>query len=423
MSLLQLDKLVFARRQLLSLEREIAALATSEFPYEDSSAALRKLQIHVVEQRAALDLLTSDSAEGTIDSNCEVAFDLHRRSLPLLGFILRSTNTRNAFEVWGPMRRLARAILGNNSRLVLSSEWEFSPYTFVNIQYVPGFVFLGLPATESSNAFLLGLAGHELGHSLWRNSGVGAQFEVKIKDVILAELEGAFWEDYKKLHRVNDKQDLSSLLPQPWWNSVFWAKRQAEETFCDFVGLWLFGEAFLYSMAYLFAPSRQAPRYVLYPPHRTRAKNLLNACTVYECPPVDGYIDMFAEQNYEEQLAEIAFLQTLADKVLPHIVDELVSAANEHLSSTSVDRPIHDLAVQSLEDLKLVVPIDRDDVSVAEILNAGWTALLDDNWWASESFGPEIDQEELLNDLLLKSLELNEIHYLQSQPTPKSKFD
>jgi len=419
LSLLRLNKLVFARRQLLSLEREIATLATSEFPYEDSSEALRKLQVRVTEQRAALDLLTNDSDEGTIDSNCEVAFDLHSRSLPLLGFILRSTNTRNAFEVWGPMRRLARAILGDNWRLVLSSEWEFSPYTFVNLQYVPGFVFLGLPATESSNAFLLGLSGHELGHSLWRNSKVGDQLEVKIKNIILDKLENTMWDDYKKLHRVSDKQDLRSLLPQPWWNSVFWAKRQAEETFCDFVGLWLFGESFLYSMAYLLAPSRHASRYVLYPPHRTRAKNLLNACTVYECSPVDGYVDMFAEQNYEEQLAEIAFLQTLADTVLPDIVDELISAANELLSSASVVRPNHELAEQSLEDLRLVVPIDREDVSAAEILNAGWIALLDDNWWVSESFDSEIDQEELLNDLLLKSLELNEIHYLQSRQTPK----
>ena len=36
-----------------------------------------------------------------------------------------------------------------------------------SVNNLPGFVFIGLPAPESANPFLIPLGGHELGHSAW----------------------------------------------------------------------------------------------------------------------------------------------------------------------------------------------------------------------------------------------------------------
>ena len=53
------------------------------------------------------------------------------------------------------------------TRLILSSEWDYSPFMYDQITDLPSFVFIGLPACESANPLLLPLAGHELGHSVW----------------------------------------------------------------------------------------------------------------------------------------------------------------------------------------------------------------------------------------------------------------
>jgi hypothetical protein len=93
-------------------------------------------------------------------------------AMPLAGFLVRSTNVRNAFELYRPLLRLARDLLEptvtpdqRRTRLVLSSEWEYSPLSYSELPDLPGVVLIGLPAPESSNPLLVPLAGHELGHS------------------------------------------------------------------------------------------------------------------------------------------------------------------------------------------------------------------------------------------------------------------
>ena len=63
-------------------------------------------------------------------SPCIVSLEVLFTYVPLLGLILRSTNTRNAFEAYAPLLRLARKILGKDTKLIISSEWDYSPYVY-----------------------------------------------------------------------------------------------------------------------------------------------------------------------------------------------------------------------------------------------------------------------------------------------------
>ena len=107
---------------------------------------------------------------------------------PILGFILRSTNIRNAFEARGPLVRLAQKLLSKNTKLIVSSEWQYSPFVHPPIQDLKNFVLIGLPAPESSNPLIIPLAGHELGHAVLRTGTVNLHQSLKISDRIKKEI-------------------------------------------------------------------------------------------------------------------------------------------------------------------------------------------------------------------------------------------
>jgi hypothetical protein len=71
---------------------------------------------------------------------------------PVLGFVLRATNVRNAFEIYDPLLTICRAIYGTEAKLILSSEWAFSPFTYPAVfKDLPHLIFIGLPVSEADN--------------------------------------------------------------------------------------------------------------------------------------------------------------------------------------------------------------------------------------------------------------------------------
>ena len=157
----------YAIERLKVFREELERLKSSTFPYEHSLDALEILEQGVFQHIQNLESLDKDSGALVIQAACNASTALLNRYLPYAGFLLRSTNVRNAFDVYGPFLQLSRKILGPRTKLVLSSEWEFSPYTFVDNVSLSDFVLIGLPAPESSNPLLLPTAGHELGHTIW----------------------------------------------------------------------------------------------------------------------------------------------------------------------------------------------------------------------------------------------------------------
>ena len=118
---------------------EIGRLRQSEFPYSHPREALDLLAERFRKQQSLLEKAAPASTD-VINNVCSVSLYELLVYLPILGFILRSTNVRNAFEVYAPLLRLARKILGNDTKLIVSSEWELSPFVYRGIIGLGGFV-------------------------------------------------------------------------------------------------------------------------------------------------------------------------------------------------------------------------------------------------------------------------------------------
>ena len=151
--------LVFAKQRLAAFRGELARLEHSEFPYPAAEAALLRITHVFTQHSQMLELLNKDSDPNTVNQVCQQQLTDLWDYLPFLGFILRSTNVRNAFEIYVPLQRLAWRILGPNVQLLLSSEWNYSPFIFTQIPLLPRFVFIGIPAHESGNPLVAPLAG------------------------------------------------------------------------------------------------------------------------------------------------------------------------------------------------------------------------------------------------------------------------
>src|SRR5205807_4739983 len=180
---------------------EAAHLAESEFPYPGSKLALERLIQFFTARLATLNSFDASSDQGVVRQTCALDLQHQFTYLPLFGFILRSTNVRNAFEVFRPLLRLAGDIrepgVAKNARkteLVLSSEWDYSPFVYREMPELPGFVMIGSPSPESANPLLVPLAGHELGHSIWRkdNPSLQTTWEPRVRQAVLAEI-GSRW--------------------------------------------------------------------------------------------------------------------------------------------------------------------------------------------------------------------------------------
>src|SRR5205807_9619415 len=87
---------------------------------------------------------------------------------------------------------------------------------------------------------------------------------------------------------------------------------QAEECFCDFIALRLFGESYLHALAYLLAPMHSGQRPLEYPNTTTRINHLKSAATKFavEVPSYyDGLFEDLAAPNDVRQ----KYLVKLAD--------------------------------------------------------------------------------------------------------------
>ena len=180
-----MSALEFSKARLLGVLDEIRELKEGEFSYSHSKEALEQLETHFQKRLDDLNSLPPGKDPSIVSQLCaDALFDIFN-NMHLLGFILRSTNVRNAFEVYGPILRVAKHIIGSDTQLLLSSEWEFSPFTFTALDLLPKFVLIGIPASESENPLILPLAGHELGHTLWNVNQLQKTFESKVEDALL----------------------------------------------------------------------------------------------------------------------------------------------------------------------------------------------------------------------------------------------
>lgn len=404
--------------RLTGILQEIGRLKESEFPYEHSRDALTRLEELFASHKSGLEGLPPDKDPAIVRPLCSATVSDLFKYIRILGFVLRSTNVRNAFEVYGPLLRLSRQVLGPDTKLVLSSEWEYSPFTFRPLAELPNFVLIGSPAPESSNPLLIPLAGHELGHTIWNVKSLSAKFRQKVDEKLRDEIRKRL-KDYQRFYPSHASKPADIVPENIFVTKVIaspaeWAMKQCEELFCDFVGMYLFGAAYAHAFAFLLAPTA-GQRSLLYPNTLTRVERLKQAASRYGSEMPADYASLFENKSElppsEEQKT---FLLSLADAASNGVAGELIEEANSILGNANVPLTTPDEKKRILECFKFVVPAVNVK-SLSDIVNAAWDVYHDNTFW---SHLVQIQNpERALKELVLKNIEVLEIEDILESDT------
>jgi hypothetical protein len=122
------DDIECARRKIAQIRAEINRLRASDFHHPGVRACLDLIERVFDRDLGLVGRLDSDVSLLARQLVCgRVNRDLGRFHR-VLGIILRSTNPRNSFEIFDPLLRIAKDLLNRQTMLILSSEWEFSPF-------------------------------------------------------------------------------------------------------------------------------------------------------------------------------------------------------------------------------------------------------------------------------------------------------
>ena len=405
------------RQKVREFLREVSHVGESEFPYGQSEEALKKLRRIFRTRLALLDQYDDKSDPAIAKNQCAIAWSHLWVYLPLVGFILRSTNVRNAFEIYAPLLRLARNVLEPNeqyenckTKLVLSSEWEYSPLIYSDITNIEDFVLMGIPAPESSNPLLVPLAGHELGHLLWTKEKLYDHLYPQAEDLVIDEIAhdfstfvAAFGLQGKTTSDLTTDPDVLPLYAP----SIEWLLAQAQESFCDFVGLRIFGWSYTKAHAYLLAPKLSMRRSERYPNIATRAKNLEKAAGRYNVQIDCGYVDMFEDDEEPFVTRPDLFLLSIADKSLDNLIDDLISEADRLITAAGIAHSTDEEIDNILGRYKVVVPFEGAS-GFPSILNAAWKVHDQPKFWKGRE---EVQKKRsgVLKDLVLKNIEIYEL--------------
>jgi hypothetical protein len=267
---------------------------------------------------------------------------------------------------------------------------------------------IGLPAPESSNPFLLPLAGHELGHTLWRNYFISRSIGRSIEDKLISEIQARWKSDFASYFNGISETDIGSNLfaISQWRPALTWALKQCEEYFCDFIGLRIFGKAYLYAFAYLLSPQQAKRSNGNYPALHLRAQCLVDAASKYSVEIDPSYLSWFEKAQNSESLGERQNLIDVADSVSLSFVQQLIDNADTIISTANLPTS-NRLDIDKIKArFNLHVPAENTGDLVA-ILNAGWESWIEKGYQRSGNKGNS--DRENLKEIVLKTIEILEI--------------
>ncbi len=371
----------YAKQRYDAAIQEISRLKQSEFPYPQIKDALLQMEVVFQKQRDQLNKLKPSSTPVIAKNSCSQSLAHLFNYTPFLGFILRSTNVRNAFEVYSPVLRLARQLLGASTKLLLSSEWDYSPFVYLPTAELPNFVLIGVPSFESSNPLLMSLAGHELGHNIWDKENLGKVFDSQLQNAVLQKLKGKYWTIFESFQPNATHANLTTdMFVQPAWLPAYsYARGQLEEIFCDMMGLRLFAESYLNAFAYLLSPSVPGERYPYYPSIKTRAAFLEKAAAKMsvDCPP--SYNDLFSDSP-EPSSPLTKLLCAVADDAVLTLIDQATDKAMEIAATNNIPKRNEGRINEIVKCFEMVIPTDGRN-ELVDIINAGWKCEQDPKLW------------------------------------------
>jgi hypothetical protein len=390
-------RLASARRRVRAFVDQIAELEASDFPHRDGLDALgvirTELDYYLTHMLSALPPTLSDQV---VDEICaEISYTVSKYT-EVLGFILRSTNVRNAFEVQYPLKRLVAQVISPDARLIMSSEWNYVPFTYpMTLDLLPDFVLVGAPAPESGNVLLFPLAGHEIGHSVWRMQDLKSALQTAVSRAVAHAIEGDPDAKARVLARTGEGlPDLQNVV-------LGTAMKQLEEIFCDLFGLYVFGASYAYAYEYFLAPGGGS-RSPLYPSSFDRVSYLLAGAKALQIEVEPALFGRWRQSTPRKGVDPDAL--TFADQAVADVFPDLMRRTFEILRDLQVELPRPPAVEQIMAAFASRVPYD-DGATFPEIVTAGWRYLR-----ARGGLSEAGDQAEydMLGELMLKSIEVAE---------------
>ncbi len=392
--------------KLRRLEAQINSASLADYAYADGQAALTILQGRT---RSAIARIrdTESLSPTTLNSVLRDANFLLIRATYIIGIIVRSTSVRNGFELYAPFLDICHKLLGDDARLILSSEWQYVPFTYPqSLQELPNFVIIGLPASESDNVLIFPSAGHELGHSVWIKHALATI----LGPIIISYIDEAFLQARSEIElnfqipRTADfEQDMFVQMVK---SSVFKsAIAQTEEYFSDFLGMILFGESYLHAFEFLIAPQLSGARSSSYPDTHRRSKVISDYALTKLGITIDAYSDSFISDQ-PPATAQDKLILRLADVVTERVLEQTYSTALGVVTDAKVSTPTAAQTQVVEKDFVQGVPFDGD-AAIGDLINAAWHIYKSMEQAVFTKQGREPD--EYLSDLVLKSAEIHEI--------------
>ena len=396
-----------SKQKLVNISRTIEALLEGDFPLASGRIALQRLTRVFEELERKLDRarkLNDESSERQMAALVNVKVI---EVLPILGFILRSTNVRNAFELIDPLQVIADSILQGNPKLLLSSEWDYVPFAYPQtLEDLKSFVLIGMPASETSSALLVPLAGHELGHAAWRNRGLGGGAHATLQ-FRCEELFKKNMDEFRKYFSEYDPHDIvnKEVLPELIAAAVEDAVLQAEELFCDMLAYALFGESYVYAFAYILAPGSGRVSGTKYPSYRTRMDVLKKIAETEGVVLPDVNALKFSDEAPRSNPRD-RFILRMTETSVAEITDALWGLASGLISKNGVVRPNNTLSNKHVREFRLGIPASSPRC-LGDILNAGWM-LYREAQSNSDSGNNVVRLVDDLNEMILKTVEVLE---------------
>lgn len=390
-------RLASAKRRVAAFLQQVAELKASSFPHDDGDDALIAIETVFQKERAKLDILPGVK-DSVIDELCLHVTKMLSAHTDILGFILRSTNVRNPFELHFALAKLVRMAIGSDVQVLISSEWDFVPFTYpMSLNFLPNFVLIGSPAPESGNVLIAPLAGHEIGHTAW--------LEYDCVDSLLTQVPTEVDAALKR-HPLIEKK----LLEEHQLNALSrnliidrcgqGAQMQLEEIFCDLFGLFVFGSSYMFAYDYFLAPGDKES-FLDYPPDHKRMTILGDAAKEKGIEFEALLLERWQKATIDPSLRD---METIVAEVVDALVPQMRDALFAELERRQIPRPDAARITDIRRSFHQSEPYAKR-ATLAEVVSAGWSFIREKNGLA------EIEQwndYEVLGDLMLKSIEVAE---------------
>jgi hypothetical protein len=407
----------FVRHKVDATLETIDSVLAKSHPFQESEVALTALRAHVQSLRERV--RNANVSLPVAKNNCRLVVDQLSEALSLVGFLERATEVTGPVEFHGPFARIVRRLLGEDYKLVLSSTWVFSPYTRTYPSDMPKglekFVYVSFCMSESDNAFLTPLAGHEVGHNIWSILRLGNEFNALIGAKIVSQIQNVFKNEWETVYGNGSTQGVDDLVGQTTWSqAAYWAKKQIEETFCDFIGLYLFGPSYIYAFANFVAPGT-AEGEPSYPQAQHRFAQLVNGANVEQWDVNQLFSPFLFDHSIRPHIFDSnpnrELLLKIADATRAELCDEIRIRAKGIIEEQGLLFRNENL-VNVIKSFEEGVP-STSATNLASIVNGGWSVLIDRYYLKSGAASiwgqPKSEAPKIINELLLKSFEIFEI--------------